>query len=56
MDQTHFVNFDKYCKYCKNRRESETNLVCDDCLTVGARPNSSKPIQYIPIKDKYKTL
>lgn len=48
MENTKFVEFDKYCKTCVNKdvEEADPYKPCHDCLSVPARENSSKPISY----------
>lgn len=41
-----FVDFETYCKSCKYKDTKEIADPCNDCLAIGARPNSSKPEYY----------
>lgn len=40
------VNFDKYCKTCKYRKNKEYEDPCYDCLGEPARIDSHKPVNY----------
>ena len=37
------VDFNQYCKTCKNEKLSEHKDPCDECLAEGARQDSHKP-------------
>ena len=43
---TKFVRFDKWCKKCKYSDQSATKDPCNDCLAVGGREGTEKPINY----------
>lgn len=40
------VDFDKYCKTCKNEKLKEEEDPCYECLTEGARQDSHKPARW----------
>lgn len=40
------VEFDKYCKLCKNVKLLETDDPCNECLTSPVNINSRKPILF----------
>lgn len=37
------VEFDKWCFKCKHRETPMSELPCDECLGVPARPESTRP-------------
>lgn len=41
-----FVDFDEYCKHCKNKKMSENDDICNECLTISARENTHKPVNF----------
>ena len=45
------VDFEKYCKQCKDYKTDETKDPCNECLGQGYNYNSSKPINF---KEKEK--
>lgn len=40
------VRFDKYCKHCKYKDNTEEDYPCYLCLDIGGRPYSHKPMYY----------
>ncbi|MDO4557307.1 MAG: hypothetical protein Q4B70_19510 [Lachnospiraceae bacterium] len=40
------VDFEKYCKMCKDRNTVEINDPCNDCLDYPYNVNSQKPVNY----------
>ena len=46
MDNTHFVNFNTYCKTCQYEKRDGVEEPCNECLCVPARKNSSKPVKW----------
>ena len=46
------VDFNTYCKLCKNKDVLETDDPCNDCLDHGWNWNTSKPVNYIPASKK----
>ena len=40
------VNYEKYCKTCKNEKESPDSDVCNECLSEPARHYTSKPLKW----------
>lgn len=40
------IRFDKYCQTCKYADREERLDPCNDCLAVGSRENSEKPLYY----------
>lgn len=40
------VDFEKYCKTCKNNKLKEEETPCYECLSIPARPYSHKPERY----------
>ena len=45
-ETTMFVDFEKYCPLCVNKKKDEKFDPCNDCLAVGARPNSKRPAYF----------
>lgn len=43
MENLHFVEFGEYCEKCVYKKLSEDQSPCDECLEIGARPDSRKP-------------
>lgn len=43
---TKFVNFSKYCPICKWADKSPTKDPCNDCLAVGGRQGTEKPVNF----------
>ena len=43
MNQMHIVDFATYCKTCSYQKNKETDEPCNECLTIPARANSSRP-------------
>lgn len=46
------VDFNTYCKLCKNKDVLETDEPCDSCLTQGWNWNTSKPINFVEASKK----
>lgn len=46
MENIKLVDFDKYCEKCEYSDRDGTQHPCNSCLTVPARENSHKPINY----------
>jgi len=46
MDDMHFVDFEKYCKKCRNKDKAENENPCDECLDISVRSQSRKPQYY----------
>lgn len=40
------VEFDKYCKLCKNQLVVETEDPCNECLTTPVNIESHKPVMF----------
>lgn len=40
------VDFNTYCKTCKNKNLSESERPCSECLAEPARQNSHKPVRW----------
>ena len=43
MDSYKEVNFEKYCKTCKNEKLEEFKDPCNECLTIACREETEKP-------------
>lgn len=48
------VEFELYCSKCKHYDSSDADDPCDYCLSVPARENSRRPINYEENKKKVK--
>lgn len=46
MNNTHFVEFDKFCETCAYRKRDGAEEPCNECLRVPARENSRKPVKW----------
>ena len=46
MENVREVDFHTWCAKCKYRDRKEHEPPCDDCLRVGGRMNTSKPIYW----------
>lgn len=46
MNNTHFVEFDKFCETCAYRKRDGAEEPCNECLRVPARKNSRKPVNW----------
>lgn len=46
MDNTHFVDFDVYCKTCAYEKRDGAEEPCNECLRNPARKNSRKPVKW----------
>lgn len=44
----HFVDFDKYCKFCKHAEvnDKKGGEPCNECLNEPINQNSRKPVYY----------
>lgn len=40
------VDFKTWCPSCEHYGTKETDDPCNECLTVGGRPSSTKPVKY----------
>lgn len=45
-DGMKIVDFEKYCKTCKNKDLKETEEHCSSCLEEPVNQNSHKPVKY----------
>ena len=45
-DNYKFTDFAYYCPRCKHCDKKEDEEPCDECLAVGARPNTKKPERF----------
>lgn len=41
------VDFHKYCPLCMHYKNKEEDDPCDECLAVGGRQYSQKPIKFL---------
>lgn len=41
-----FVDFEKYCKTCKHKKEKDIADPCNECLDISAKDSSGKPIKW----------
>lgn len=40
------VDFKTWCPSCESYGKKETEEPCNECLTVGGRPHTTKPVKY----------
>lgn len=40
------VDFKTWCPSCENYKKGEEEEPCHECLSVGGRPMSTKPVKY----------
>lgn len=44
--ETKIVDFEKYCKLCKNQTVAEIEDPCNECLTTPVNIDSHKPVMF----------
>ena len=51
-----FVNFDRYCPFCKHVTMDEVESPCEECLTETTNEYTDRPVKWEPkgqIREKY---
>ena len=45
------VNFEEWCAKCRHEKLDEKFDPCNECLDIGAREETHKPLYFVPKED-----
>jgi len=51
MNNTHFVEYENYCKNCIHKNDSDFTEPCNHCLDNPVNNNSRRPVDFVPTKE-----